>query len=321
MLLHLLVIVLFVMYELPLALTTGTKSTFLKFIVFYIFNILFFYFCRYFLLPRIANMDWKWNWSVLLLLALIVYTFLSLIIGQTFIKLSNSALTVFTMAIISYTFWRGVYVLGLSFLFYFLSRSVLKEKERSQMELAYLRAQVNPHLVFNTLNYTYSKIIDISPDAAKSIELLSDFMRNALASTRENDTATIESEIEQIKRYIELNQLLYNNTLQLVFSNEVKEDWEQLKIPSHLLVNLVENMFKHGNLIAPEEPASIYLFVDQYMLQFTTENEKHEYKKVISQNIGLKNCRDRLLLAYKNNFNLNIIETNKIYKLELTIKI
>jgi two-component system LytT family sensor kinase len=167
--------------------------------------------------------------------------------------------------------------------------------EKREAELNYLRAQTNPHFLFNTLNNIYVLARDKSDLAAESVLRLSGMLRYMLYETG-GDFIAIEHEVKIISEYLELEKLRYDDTLRLNFNYDI-EDMKQA-IPPLLLIPLVENAFKHGVSETRDNPyADIHLSVNRRQLIFAVKNSTEGVAEV-KENIGLSNLRRQLELLY-----------------------
>jgi two-component system LytT family sensor kinase len=170
--------------------------------------------------------------------------------------------------------------------------------EKREAELHFLRAQTNPHFLFNTLNNIYVLARDKSDLAAESVLRLSGLLRFMLYETA-GDFIAIEDEVHIIAEYLELEKLRYDQSLRLNFNHDI-EDMKQA-IPPLLLMPLVENAFKHGVSETRENPyADIHLSVNHRQLIFIVKNSSEEpiRETAVSENIGLSNLRRQLELQY-----------------------
>jgi two-component system LytT family sensor kinase len=170
--------------------------------------------------------------------------------------------------------------------------------EKREAELNYLRAQTNPHFLFNTLNNIYVLARDKNDLAPESILRLSGMLRFMLYETG-GDFIAIENEIKIINEYLELEKLRYDDTFRFDFNYDI-EDMKQA-IPPLLLIPLVENAFKHGVSETRNNPsANIHLSVNGRQLIFVVKNsmELSTVDAVVRENIGLSNLRRQLELQY-----------------------
>jgi LytS/YehU family sensor histidine kinase len=220
----------------------------------------------------------------------------------------------------------SIYSTVLIFLFvkYFLNFKTAKEKElkykseKVATELKTLKAQLNPHFLFNTLNNIYTLSLENSPKAPRSIEKLSKILDHVLYRCN-TKFVTLSSEIELIENYIELEKLRYDDRLEIKLNNHIEKDGE---IAPLILLSLVENAFKHG---AGEDSGSPKITIDLY-------NTPVEFKFVISNTvltepdriertpIGLNNIKKQLDLIYPENFELHIDNSSKLFVVTIKIK-
>ena len=188
--------------------------------------------------------------------------------------------------------------------------------EKSNAELSLLRAQINPHFFFNTLNNLYALTIKNSKQAPEVILKLSDMMRYTIYEG-EKEKVALSDEIEYLKNYIELHKIRYKKTVEISFNHIVDT---RLTITPLLYIILLENAFKHGiDSLSENAFVKIDLFEDDSFIYFKIENNFDEIEKSESGGIGLKNLKRRLALLYKNNHELKVETTKNIYKTTLKI--
>lgn len=232
------------------------------------------------------------------------------------------------------TFWVFMIYVFFSCGYYFALESVGKEKrlrnmEREQLiveqdklqaEYAFLRAQINPHFLHNTLNFFYAKSLSYSRELSDGILTLCEIMRYSQNSGEDNaGTVLLVREVEHVKNVIKINQLRFSDRLQVDLT--VSGDIEAVRIIPLVLITLVENAFKHGELTNSEHPVTLKLVVDDTRkhILFTTHNMKKRGPKELSHGIGMDNIRQRLHATYKNNFMLKITDEPDSYTTELSI--
>jgi sensor histidine kinase YesM len=185
-------------------------------------------------------------------------------------------------------------------------------------ENAFLKAQINPHFLFNSLNFVYNTIHKVSKNAAEAVMLLSDITRYSLRKSDANGQMPIHEEIEQISNLIELNQLRFNNELQIRF--EMGLITPSFTIPPLLLVSFVENIFKYGKLNDSETPALLSIKEVDGVLQFRSENVIQKRKGTEGYGVGLENTKLRLNNIFADRYRLDIATTENIYTVELDIQ-
>ncbi|MEP7264949.1 MAG: sensor histidine kinase [Bacteroidota bacterium] len=186
-------------------------------------------------------------------------------------------------------------------------------------ELAYLKSQINPHFLFNTLNSIYSLAIQKSDDTPEAIVKLSGLMRYVITDATE-DVVPLEKEIIYIKNYIELQKIRLGNTATVQL--EITDDNSGSSITPLLLIPFIENAFNHG--VNPEENSTIriQLRINKSVLHLTVFNLKvKRASHAVSTGLGIENARMRLQLLYPDKHQLQIISNHTEYQVDLTIQI
>lgn len=192
------------------------------------------------------------------------------------------------------------------------------EAQISQANFNFLKAQINPHFLHNTLNFLYAKSLPYSAELSEGILTLSDIMRYALTRGNQKDgKAPLWDEIGHVHNVIKISQLRYSNSLKVNF--EVTGDVEGKLIIPFVLITLVENAFMHGELKSEEYPLDIKLDVKGNALFFYCRNKKRTGPKQLSTGIGLDNIRKRLHLAYGDNYKYTVKDDPEFYTTELII--
>jgi two-component system, LytTR family, sensor kinase len=197
--------------------------------------------------------------------------------------------------------------------------------EKKQAELLFLKSQINPHFLFNTLNNIYS-LSQYQPQlVSETVLRLSKILRYLLYETS-NEFITIEKEIKILTDYIDLEKLRYNETVTIDFKYEVEDGSDM--IPPLLLIPLVENAFKHGvSLSRGKRFVDVTCALRERQLHFVVKNSipmvigntTPDYEET-KGNIGLTNLRRRLDLLYKN-FKLTTEQKDSIFTADLKINL
>lgn len=194
------------------------------------------------------------------------------------------------------------------------------EIEKSQANLNFLKAQINPHFLHNTLNYLYAKSLPLSLELSEGILTLSDIMRYALSDGNTVDgKSLLKEEVEHVQNVIRIQQLRFSNKLNVDL--EIKGSLDGERIIPFVLITLVENAFKHGDLKDADAPILIHLNIENHVLSFYCRNKKKTGPKEISTGVGLDNIRKRLELAYGNKHSFNATDEHGFYTTELTIQL
>lgn len=192
------------------------------------------------------------------------------------------------------------------------------KEEKQLSEIAYLRAQINPHFLFNTLNNIYALTLQKSDNASDAVMKLSKMMR-FVVSESSKDFVLLTQDLEYIKNYIQLQQLRLVNKSSVEFI--VEGNPANLKISPLLLINYIENAFKYGVLDEVENPIKIYITINDKELELYVEN-KIETEKLFETDkseVGLYNSKKRLEYLYINKYNLDINEDMGNYYVNLKL--
>lgn len=202
---------------------------------------------------------------------------------------------------------------------YTLSESRLQQMETDNLktELTYLKNQINPHFLFNSLNNIYVLNRKDSKMASESILLLSDLLRYQLYECN-HETVSLDGEIEYVKNFLDLDQLRKDNT-ELIFN--VEGSTAGLRIAPYVFLPFIENAIKHGSSADNEKGyLKINIKTDKEQLTFVVENSKPKLPLPTEVGgIGLVNVKRRLELVYPEQYQLSIDNAEKYYKVSLSI--
>ncbi len=196
---------------------------------------------------------------------------------------------------------------------------LIANREKAQNELRALKAQINPHFLFNNLNTIYSLASQKDERTKDVILQLSDFLRYVLYDTG-SESIPLEKEVEIIRTYVELQKERVNPLITQVILN-LEGSFGSAYITPLLLLPLAENCFKHG---IGKEPGRIVINIgfNGKQLIFATENSialREKTGKEENGGIGIKNVEKRLNLLYPNRHSLHFEEKDGIYKVELKV--
>lgn len=192
------------------------------------------------------------------------------------------------------------------------------EKEKLNAELLYLKAQINPHFLFNTLNSIYSLSLQKSDSTPEAIQKLSAMMRYVLTEAN-NNFVPLQKEIDYIKNYIDLQQLRFGNEVKLNYS--IWGDSTNKTIAPLILISFIENAFKYGLNAAEDTNIKIVINMYESRLEMLVINNKVTVL-VNDENrsgIGIGNTRSRLELVYPYAHELTISETDKQFTVRISI--
>lgn len=193
------------------------------------------------------------------------------------------------------------------------------EKEKIMTEYALLKAQINPHFLYNALNSLYSKSLTISGQLSSAILCLSEILRYSYDKIEDLDGYVLLSdEVRQIERIIEFNRLRFPD-INVVFECDLISG--NARIIPFVLGTLVENAFKHGDFISSNTPVLITLkyFEVPSSICFTVVNKIAKTPKAATSGMGLENIQRRLELAYNSDFILDIDKTKDLYSVSLSV--
>lgn len=197
-----------------------------------------------------------------------------------------------------------------------VQRDLLSEKR--DMELQFLKSQLNPHFLFNSLNNIYSLAYQKSDKTADAILKLSEIMRYMIYES--NDSwVSLSKEITYVQSYIELQKLRFKDgaAVELTLNGEIDD---QQVVPL-ILISFVENAFKHGVANDPKDPIRINIIANQKILHFSVSNKKNKFNKDLMGGVGLNNVERRLQLLYPERYKLNIVNSATHYTTELMLDI
>ena len=194
------------------------------------------------------------------------------------------------------------------------------ENEKVIAEKQFLQSQINPHFLYNTLNFFYAKSLTLSPELAESVLLLSNIMRYSLEKN-ENKMGMVylEDEIAHINNVIKINQFRFSNKLQIQFL--IAGNTDGIRIVPLVLITLVENAFKHGEMLDAAFPVTITLTMDEtkQVIDFIVKNKKRTGPKETGTGIGLENTKRRLEFAYGANNTLILKDEEGFYTASLQL--
>lgn len=190
-----------------------------------------------------------------------------------------------------------------------------------ETQLSVLRAQINPHFLFNSLNVIYALALENSNKITQSIILLSDILRYVLYDTNV-ERVPLHKEVDLLKNYIEFQKVRYRDQHKVGLNIQIEND--QYKIYPMLLLPLIENTYKHGDFTFNKE--SGYMAIDLYQtnnkLTFSISNSfsnKKEESILESSGIGLENIKSNLELVYPDCHTFTLHQTADEFKIQIEI--
>ncbi len=299
----------------------------------YTSSISWFYFCHFALFNGIfSNKEIRIKRFVLLVLCFPFFHFCRVI---PVIIFSNYKLTVeqFTHRSdigISLSFFMqyAIFAIGYSYFVYSLERQKrIQELELNNRQLEiqqlhteynFLKAQVNPHFLYNTLNTLFSHAQFYSEDLADNILKLSEIMRYSIEGLdKDNGMVNLKQEVHHLQNLVDIHQLRFSNELQIDFA--VTGPVGDFKIPPLVFITFVENALKYGELKNSSHPLVIRLDAYQDRIRFYCRNKKKKKVFEKSSGIGIQNVLKRLDVSYKGKYEVTTNNEDEFYTLELTL--
>ncbi|HTF28463.1 MAG TPA: histidine kinase [Flavitalea sp.] len=194
------------------------------------------------------------------------------------------------------------------------------QTEKLKAELQYLKAQLNPHFLFNSINTIYFQIDKSNIEARESLQKFSELLRYQLYECNE-DRIPIEKEISYLESYVDLQRLRKNSRYSILFKSN--DSVKEFSIAPLLLIPFVENAFKHlSNHTNVNNTVELNMNRQNGSFLFSVTNSiETDKKKTTPPGIGLANVRRRLDLLYEDKYNLSIEKNEKTFCVELQIPI
>ena len=201
---------------------------------------------------------------------------------------------------------------------WFLNERVQRDLENQRLtaELSFLKSQINPHFLFNSLNSIYSLAYQKSDTTPEAILKLSEIMRYMLYECNDNKVE-LTKELQYLQNYIDLQKIRFGNKAFINF--EVNGEVTDQSIVPLLLISFIENAFKHGVANDPISPILLKINLSDGRLYFFVQNKKHTHNRDASGGIGLINVKRRLDLLYPNKYNLEIRDEADTYTVQLSL--
>lgn len=281
--------------------------------------VIFFYFNYYYLIPRLHNKETFW-----------VYLFIVAIFGFIIVRAPHLIFTEAGYSVKNPTFWHQLisdktfYEFLISVLIAILltlnKQMSIIGQEKLKSEVAYLKAQINPHFLFNTLNSLYALTLEKSDEAPEAILKLSDIMRYVVIESS-NEKVELRKEINYIQNYIELQKLRVggNTDFQLKISGKISN---QIITPL-IFIPFIENAFKYGLSTSQKSFIHININIFPTSVEMDIKNSKsgNYPKNHKKSNTGIQNTRQRLMYIYPNQHKLKITDNEDVFHVYLKINV
>jgi len=212
----------------------------------------------------------------------------------------------------------GIYALIIDF-YKRERKSRAMEHEKTDMRLQYLRNQLNPHFLFNSLNSIYSLVRRKSDDAPEAVITLSELMRYMLYEANDKEVP-LEKELDYIQNYISLQRLRIKNSEDVKIN--IHGNSKGLKIYPLILITFIENAFKYGTDYKGKTFIDIKITIIENQLHFYVKNNVGIHKEdKENSGIGLENIKNQLQYLYEEHHSLTIDSNQDYYEVNLTLNL
>ncbi|ADV50751.1 signal transduction histidine kinase, LytS [Cellulophaga algicola DSM 14237] len=303
----------------------------------FIFSFLLFYINYYYLIPKLLLKKNVANYIVISIVLIIIFGLIVNIFGNlSFIKTipaelndlqkrhlrsENPEFRSFFMSII--TFGIPYVVSSLLRIYIEWNRNEdlrkITENEKVNSELQFLKTQLNPHFLFNSLNAIYSLSVKKSDKTSEAIINLSELMRYMLYEA-DKDLAPLSKEIEYIKNYVQLQRLRLSDTENVLL--KISGEDKQKSIAPLLFISFIENAFKYGTDFKGKTNVKISLSIFDDGIHFSVINKIGAFRKEAKNSgVGLTNIKNRLNLLYPDSHELFVENDGENYCVRLTLKL
>jgi two-component system LytT family sensor kinase len=301
---------------------TGVVGFYISTIIFYI---LCFYTVVFIFIKFLPNRIWKA--MCFTFVVLVVFTFLKtywnisvLHFEGSLARFKRSPANAFALES-----WRFSTSILYAFAYWIYVQRMNEQKKRvkteqllHKTEIDFLKAQINPHFLFNTLNFVYYDISAISQTSGKAILGLTKLLRYTVESSKA-ELVLLKKELDAIEEYITLQRVRFGENLHVRFKQEGMVMF--LAFPPLILMSIVENAFKYGIIDDRDNPIDIELIANPGNLYFRCRNLiRHDFKDKETTAIGIDNIIRRLDIFYEERYDINIDETEKTYEVVLNVR-
>jgi len=293
----------------------------------HVLHVIEFYLCYFLVFP--LWMKYRQWWVLGLGIVGVMFTYIAMrytieeVMFKALFGFSN-----YTTITLSYYFFDNLYWampgIFLGAVVWALEATLQKEREnrslkqeKVQAELAFLKTQINPHFLYNSLNYLYSLAYPVSDKLADAIIRLSDLMRYMLHESKDGKVE-LQKEVDYLHNYLEIYRLRFEDNFFVNFSIQGHVNGQ--RVPSLVLIPFVENALKHGVVDDASAPVTINLLLENDSLYFDVSNRINKNQKDQTTGIGLPNIRRRLELIYPGKYNLDVLEDGQQFKTMLKLQ-
>lgn len=193
------------------------------------------------------------------------------------------------------------------------------ENEKVSSELQFLKTQLNPHFLFNSLNAIYSLSVKGSSKTSEAIISLSELMRYMLYEA-DKDKVKLGKELEYIKNYVQLQRLRLSDSANVKLKISGEERGKE--VPPLLFISFIENAFKYGTDYKGRTYVNIGLLINEKNIHLRVENKIGAHRKEPKNSgVGLENIKNRLRLLYPDSHRLQITDNGETYVVDLNLNL
>ncbi|MBK7850839.1 MAG: sensor histidine kinase [Bacteroidetes bacterium] len=289
-------------------------------VILYLSLVSFYYLNSLVLIPKLLSRQKRWEYAfsvfgcVLVFIALTIIPFLIINPGVPI----NRGMLISSILLISLVFIASG--IGQIIDLWFLSekRSKEIEYEKRLNELSLLKAQINPHFLFNTLNTIYSLASKKSDQTPEAVLKLSEMMRYVMSEAKQ-DLVPIEMEIEYINRFVDLQKMRLTDKVTVVYN--VIGNPQGRSIAPLILIPFIENAFKYGVSTHEDSTITITISIEEHKIKLVTTNRIFNYSNILTEStgIGITNTKKRLNLLYPGRHKLMIDDANANFVVQLEL--
>src|ERR1700761_2801286 len=320
------VLVLFFVFIVHNNTKVSLHRTLVIFVLYGCINISLFYLNYLLFIPRFLNRKRYSLYALVIVLTLVFYGIGKYGVAVLFPADVLQRMKGDTIGFVSYflsTLFTSIIFLFLSVVLkfsvdWFLNERIQRdlENQRLSAELAFLKSQINPHFLFNSLNSIYSLAYQQSETTPEAVLKLSEIMRYMLYECNDNKV-DLDKELKYLQNYIDLQKIRFGDKAYIDYKIEGRVSNQ--KIVPLLLIAFIENAFKHGIANDTLSPIRLLITLDDVHFHFYIQNKKHNNNRDSSGGIGLSNVKRRLDLLYPGKYNLDIRDTIDTYTVELSL--
>lgn len=289
-------------------------------VVLYVSLIAFYYLNALVFIPKFLSRQKRWEYGLIVLLCVVLFLILVAIPDQMMHpeRPLNRGMIISSVLLISLVFIMSGIGRITDLWFQSEKRAQEIEYEKKSHELSLLKAQINPHFLFNTLNNIYTLASKKSDLTADAVLKLSEMMRYVISEAKE-DYVPLVKEVEYLSRFIDLQKLRLTDKVEVNF--QVIGNPEGVSVAPLILMPFVENTFKYGVSTHEQSTISISIVVGKSKVILSTTNQIFDYANILtaSTNIGIANTRRRLDLLYPGKHKLQIDNLNNNYVVHLEL--